>query len=103
MTLTIPLWHFIAVSAILFTIGMLGVLFRREVIIIFLSLELMLSAGNLAFVAFARYWANLSGHVIAILVISIAAAEAAVGLGIMIALFRNRETMDVDKIDIMKG
>ena len=103
MTPEIPLWHFMAVSAVLFSIGVLGVLIRREAIIIFLSIELMLNAANLALVAFARYWAALSGQVLAIFIMSIAAAEAAVGLGVMIALFRNKETLNMDDINIMKG
>lgn len=94
--------HYLVLSAIVFSIGVVGVLTRRNVIIIFMSIELMLNSVNLNLVAFSDRLQDLSGQVFAIFVIVVAAAEAAVGLGIVIALFRNKETVNVDEIDIMK-
>ena len=99
---------FLVIAAILFIIGVAGVLTRRNIIVIFMSIELILNAANLNFIAFSRYLqetggANpLSGQVFAVFVIVVAAAEAAIGLGIVIALYRNRETIWVDEIDLMK-
>jgi NADH-quinone oxidoreductase subunit K len=98
----IPLGHVIGLSAILFTIGTVGALTRRNLIVILMSIELMLNAVNLAFVGFARAWADLAGHVMVLMVITVAAAEVAVGLGIVIALFRNRDTVDVDDVSLLK-
>ncbi len=94
--------HYLILSLILFAIGILGVLTRRNVIIILMSIELMLNAANLNFIAFSRELVDLSGQVFAIFTITVAAAEVAVGLAILIALFRNRETVDVTQIQIMK-
>lgn len=99
---------FLVVAALLFVIGVAGVLTRRNVIIIFMSIELILNAANLNFIAFARYLQDtgnlnaVAGQIFAIFVIVVAAAEAAVGLGIVIALYRNRETIFVDEIDLLK-
>jgi NADH-quinone oxidoreductase subunit K len=90
-------------AAALFTIGVIGVLTRRNVIIILMSLELILNAVNINLVAFARDLADVSGQIFAIFVITVAAAEAAVGLGILIALFRNHDTVNADEIDLLKG
>lgn len=98
----IPLGHVIGLSAVLFTIGTVGALTRRNLIVILMSIELMLNAVNLAFVGFARAWADLAGHVMVLMVITVAAAEVAVGLGIVIALFRNRDTVDVDDVSLLK-
>jgi len=98
----VPLQNYLILSGILFAIGVIGVLTRRNVIIIFMSIELMLNAVNLSFVAFARYFNDMSGHVFVFMVMTVAAAEAAVGLAIIIAVFRNKETVDVDEINIMK-
>jgi NADH-quinone oxidoreductase subunit K len=98
----IPLGHVIGLSAILFTIGTVGALTRRNLIVILMSIELMLNAVNLAFVGFARAWADLAGHVMVLMVITVADAEVAVGLGIVIALFRNRDTVDVDDVSLLK-
>jgi len=98
----VPLQNYLILSGILFVIGVIGVLTRRNVIIIFMSIELMLNAVNLSFVAFARYFNDMSGHVFVFMVMTVAAAEAAVGLAIIIAVFRNKETVDVDEINIMK-
>jgi NADH-quinone oxidoreductase subunit K len=98
----IPLGHVIGLSAILFTIGTVGALTRRNLIVILMSIELMLNAVNLAFVGFARAWGDLAGHVMVIMVITVAAAEVAVGLGIVIALIRNRDTVNVDDVSLLK-
>lgn len=90
------------VSAILFTLGVLGVLLRRGAITILMSVELMLNAANLVFLAFARQFNQAEGQVYVFFVMTLAAAEAAVGLGIVIALFRLRDTTDVDDINLMK-
>lgn len=95
--------HYLFLSAIVFTIGAVGVLTRRNVIIIFMSIELMLNAVNLNLIAFSAHLQDLAGQVFVIFVITVAAAEAAVGLGIVIALFRNRETVNMDEIDLMRG
>ena len=100
--MTIPVSYYIALSAILFSIGVAGVLVRRNAIVIFMSIELMLNAVNLAFVAFARHLGLASGQVIVFFVMAVAAAEVAVGLAIIIALFRNRETVDVGQVNLLK-
>jgi NADH-quinone oxidoreductase subunit K len=89
-------------SLALFAIGALGVFLRRNVITIFMCVELMLNAVNLAFIAFSRAWGTLDGQVLVFFVMTVAAAEAAVGLAIVIALHRNRDTLDVDAFDLMK-
>lgn len=91
------------VSMIMFALGILGVLMRRNALIIFLSIELMLNAGNLLFVVFARQWGNQIGLVWVFFVLIIAAAEAAVGLAIMINLFRARQSVDIDQFNILRG
>jgi NADH-quinone oxidoreductase subunit K len=99
---------FLVIGALLFIIGVAGVLTRRNIIVIFMSIELILNAANLNFIAFSRYLQDtgnmnaLAGQVFAIFVIVVAAAEAAIGLGIVIALYRNKETIWVDEIDILK-
>jgi len=98
----IPLDHVIGLSAILFAIGTVGALTRRNLIVILMSIELMMNAANLAFVGFARAWGELDGHVFVLMVIVVAAAEVAVGLGIVIALFRNRESVNVDDVSLLK-
>ena len=98
----VPVEHAIALSSILFVIGAVGALTRRNLIVILMSIELMLNAVNLAFVGFARLHGNTDGHVFVLMVITVAAAEVAVGLGIVIALFRNRDTMNVDDVSLLK-
>jgi NADH-quinone oxidoreductase subunit K len=99
---------FLVIAALLFTVGVAGVLVRRNIIVIFMSIELILNAANLNFIAFARYHeaaGNLNaiaGQVFTVFIIVVAAAEAAIGLGIVIALYRNRETIFADKIDLLK-
>lgn len=98
----VPLSHYIALSAILFVIGAAGFIFRKNVITIFMCIELMLNAVNLAFVAFSRFRGNLDGQLFVFFVIVVAAAEAAVGLALIIALYRNRESLAIDDLDSMK-
>jgi NADH-quinone oxidoreductase subunit K len=100
---TIPLTYFIAVSAILFTMGALGVLIRRNALIVFMSIELMLNAANLAFVAFARAYDVLSGQIFVFFVMTVAAAEVAVGLALIVAIFRSKHSIDVDQMSSLKG
>ena len=92
----------VALSAILFVLGALGALTRRNLIVILMSIELMLNAVNLALVAFSRQWGDLAGHVFVLMVIVVAAAEVAVGLGIVISLFRNRESVNVEDVSLLK-
>ncbi len=94
--------HYIALSAILFVIGAVGVLVRRNAIVIFMCIELMLNAANLAFVAFARMHGNLDGQVIAFFVMVVAAAEVVVGLAILMAIFRTRRSASVDDANLLK-
>jgi NADH-quinone oxidoreductase subunit K len=98
----VPAGYFLALSAILFTIGVAGVLVRRNLIVMLMSIELMLNAVNLAFVAFSRALGSVDGQVIVFFVMTVAAAEAAVGLAIMIAIFRNRETINADELNLMR-
>ncbi len=99
----VPLFAYLGVSAALFVIGVVGVLVRRNAIIIFMSIELMLNAGNLALVAFARYLNATDGQVLVFFVITVAAAEVAVGLALIVNVFRARETVYVDEVNLLKG
>jgi NADH-quinone oxidoreductase subunit K len=94
--------HYLVVSTALLLIGTLGVLTRRNIVIILMSLELILNAVNINLVAFSRYSGNMNGQIFAIFIITVAVAEAAVGLGILIAMFRNKGTVLADEIDILK-
>jgi NADH-quinone oxidoreductase subunit K len=98
----ITLQHYLFLSAILFSIGLAGLVIRRNVLIIFMSVELLLNAANLLLIAFSRYRGTADGQVAAFFVIAVAAAEAAVGLAIVIAIFRNRGTVKVDELDLMR-
>ena len=98
----VPLSWYLVLSAILFGLGVAGFLFRRNIITIFMSIELMLNAVNLSFVAFSYKWGDIGGHVFVFFVIVVAAAEAAVGLAIIIAVFRNRGTLNADDLETMK-
>jgi len=98
----VPTSHYLILGAALFTIGVWGVLMKRNAIIVFMSIELMLNAANLTFLAFARQAGNLHGHAIAFFVIAVAAAEAAVGLAIVLAIFRTRGTVAVDEVDALR-
>jgi NADH-quinone oxidoreductase subunit K len=95
--------YLLALSGILFVIGALGVLTRRNAIVIFMSIELMLNAANLAFISFARSFEDLIGQVMVFFVIAVAAAEVAVGLALIVAIFRTKQSIDVDQISNLKG
>lgn len=99
----IALNWYLSLSAVLFTIGVLGVLLRRNAIIVFLSVEMMLNAVNLSLVAFSQFFGNVDGLVLVFFVMSVAAAEAAVGLAIVIALFRNSATVHIDEFRLFRG
>jgi NADH-quinone oxidoreductase subunit K len=99
----VPISNYLVLSAMLFLIGVMGVLFRRSALIIFMSIELMLNAVNLSFVVFARVWNAADGQMFVMFIFTVAAAEAAVGLAIVIALFRQRDSVDVDEVNLMKG
>lgn len=97
-----PLSHYLILSAILFAIGVAGVLLRRNAIVIFMSIELMLNAVNVTFVAFAAHYGNIEGQIFVFFVMVVAAAEVAVGLALMVAIFRLRGTVFVDELNLMK-
>lgn len=99
----LPVAYYVGLSAILFTIGAMGVLIRRNSIVIFMSVELMLNAGNLAFVAFARAYEAVSGQIFVFFVMTVAAAEVAVGLALIVAIFHSKQSIDVDQMNSMKG
>ena len=94
--------HYMLLSAALFIIGVVGVMVRRNIIIIFMSIELILNAVNINLIAFSNQLQNATGQVFAIFVIAVAAAEAAVGLGIILAFYRNKETVNIDEMNLMK-
>ena len=102
----VPFDHVIGLSATLFVIGTIGVVTRRNLIVILMSIELMLNAVNLAFVGFNRMWAlaggGLDGHVFVLMVITVAAAEVSVGLGIVISMFRNRDSVNIEDVSLLK-
>ena len=98
----VPTNYVLFLSALIFTIGVAGVLVRRNLIVMFMSIELMLNAVNLAFVAFSRSWASMDGQVIVFFVMTVAAAEAAVGLAIILSMFRHRETVNADELNLMR-
>ena len=98
----VPLSYFIILSAILFGLGVIGFLFKRNIVTLFMSIELMLNAVNLAFVAFSKSFAQLQGQVFVFFTIVVAAAESAVGLAIIIVIARNRQSLNVERIDSLK-
>jgi NADH-quinone oxidoreductase subunit K len=98
----VGLEHYLVVSALLFSLGLLGVLVRRNLLVIYMSLELMLNAANLALVAFSRFNNNLSGQVMVFFIITVAAAEVSVGLALIVALYRKRQTAHVEDLTTMK-
>ncbi len=100
--LTVTLNHYLVLSALLFCIGVAGVLLRRNAIIIFMSIELMLNAVNLTFIAFARHLDSLDGQIFVLFVMAVAAAEVAVGLAIIIAIFKRKSSADVDRVNLLK-
>ena len=95
--------HYMVLSAALFAIGTIGVLVRRNIIIIFMSIELILNAVNINLIAFSNQLHNATGQVFAVFVIAVAAAEAAVGLGIILAFYRNKETINIDEMNLMRS
>ena len=99
----IPLSWYVILGAVLFMIGLSGVFLRRNILVILMSMELMLNSVNINFVAFSHFFQDLRGQVFAIFVITVTAAEVAVALGILVALMRNKRTLKVDEITIMKG
>ena len=103
MPSTVPVEWYVALSVILFTIGAMGVLLRRNAIIIFMSVELMLNSANLLFVAFARYLGDIDGQVLVFFVITVAAAEVAVGLALIVVIFRTKRSINIDEINLLKG
>ncbi|HVG09344.1 MAG TPA: NADH-quinone oxidoreductase subunit NuoK [Thermoanaerobaculia bacterium] len=100
--MSVPVSWYLVLSAVLFAIGSAGALTRRNGISIFLSIELMLNAGNLALIAYARQWGDHTGQVIVFFVMAVAAAEAAIGLALFIAVYRQRRTIDVNRINLMR-
>ncbi|MGA9118204.1 MAG: NADH-quinone oxidoreductase subunit NuoK [Bacteroidota bacterium] len=100
--MNIPISYYLILSATMFVIGVAGVMTRRNAIVIFMSIELMLNSVNLTLVAFSAVLGNITGQMLVLFVMAVAAAEAAVGLAIVIALFRNKQTVDIDEINILK-
>ena len=99
----VPVQYYVGLSALLFTIGTLGVLIRRNPLVIFMSIELMLNAGNLAMVAFTRTFMVLEGQIFVFFVMTVAAAEVAVGLALIVTIFRSRHSIDIDLMSTLKG
>ncbi len=95
--------YYLALAVILFTIGALGVLIRRNAIIVFMAIELMLNAANLAFVAYARYWQSMSGQIFVFFIMTVAAAEVAIGLALIVAIFHTKSSINVDQMNSLKG
>lgn len=98
----VPPSYYLILSAILFTLGAAGVLIRRNALVMFMSIEMMLNAVNLTLVTYSRFLENVDGQIFVLLVMAVAAAEVAVGLAIVVSLFRHKETTDVDQIDLLK-
>lgn len=98
-----PISYFLGLSAIMFTIGVLGVILRRNALVIFMSLELMFNSANLVFVTFASYYQILTGQIFVFFVMAVAAAEVAVGLALMVAIFRTKHSIDIDQMSSLKG
>ena len=99
----LPIQYYLGLSAVLFTLGALGVLVRRNAIIIFMAVELMLNSANLAFVAYARVHEVLNGQVFVFFVMAVAAAEVAVGLAVIVAIFRSKQSIDIDQMNSLRG
>ena len=98
-----PLSYYLTLSIVLFTIGAIGFLIKKNPLIMFMSVEIMLNSANLAFVAFSRYLNQIDGQVIVFFIMTIAAAEVVVGLAIIVAIFRSRATVDVDEVNALRG
>jgi NADH-quinone oxidoreductase subunit K len=101
--MTVPAVDYVALSSVIFFIGVLGVLLRRNPLVMLMSIELMFNAANLLFLAFSRAWLNNAGHIFAFLVITVAAAEAAIGLAIVVTVFRTEKNVDVDEVRALRG
>jgi NADH-quinone oxidoreductase subunit K len=99
----VPLWWYVVLGAVLFVIGAAGVLLRRNILVVLMSLELLLNSVNINFIAFGHYYGDFRGQIFAIFVIAITAAEVAIALGILVALVRNKPTLEIDEVTIMKG
>jgi NADH-quinone oxidoreductase subunit K len=99
----VPTEAFVILSMVLFAIGTMGVLLRRNAIIVFMSVELMLNSANLALVAFARQWGGIDGQLFVFFVITVAAAEVAVGLALIVAIFRTKQSINIDELHLMEG
>jgi NADH-quinone oxidoreductase subunit K len=99
----VPTEWYVMLSLILFTIGVIGVLTRRNALVVFMSVELMLNSANLALVAFSRRWSEVDGQILTFFVITVAAAEVAVGLALLVGIFRTRRTTNVDEVNVMRG
>lgn len=99
----VPVNYYLILSAILFSMGVIGVLLKSNALVVFMSLELMLNAANLVFITFAAYYQVLSGQLIVFFVMIVAAAEVAVGLALLVAIFRNKKSVDVDQLSSLKG
>ena len=95
--------QYLVLAAVLFSLGVAGVFIRRNAIVIFMSVELMLNAANLAFVAFARYWQSMNGQIFVFFIMTVAAAEVAIGLALIVTIFRSKASIDVDQISTLKG
>ncbi len=98
----VPLSHYLILSAVLFVIGVMGVLLRRNVIVVFMSVEIMLNAVNISLIGFDKYWNQHDGQIFSFMVICVAAAEVSVGLAIVISMFRNKPTVNLDEFNLMK-
>jgi len=94
---------YVILSMVLFTLGAMGVMLRRNAILVFMSVELMLNASNLALVAFARQWGNVDGHIFVFFVITVAAAEVAIGLALIVAIFRTKQSINIDELHALEG
>lgn len=101
--MTVPVVDYVALASVIFFIGVAGVLLRRNPLVMLMSIELMFNAANLLFLAFARAWLNNAGHIFAFLVITVAAAEAAIGLAIVVTVFRAEKNLDVDEVRALRG
>jgi len=99
----LTLAHYLVLSGIIFTVGMVGVMIRRNLVVMFMSLELMLNAVNINLAAFSNYLKDMTGQIFIVFVMAVAAAEAAVGLALIISLFRNKWTINADEVNIMRG
>ena len=99
----VPIVYYLGLAAIMFTIGALGVLLKRNVLVVFMSLELMFNAANLVFVAFAAYHKVLTGQIMVFFVMAVAAAEVAVGLALIVMIFRKKKSIDIDEMNSLKG